>query len=124
MVLQQLVQVANYDATTGAYPNNWSENSNGVMRISPSTGYREPDVLTGKTYDSDRSYLKQYGLGSMTRHDLLLEMQKDFNNMINSVKKYGGFYIGRYETGDLNQEFAVVRKGNTNIAEPNMVYNV
>ena len=103
---------SNYDATTGAYPYNWSENSNGVM--SPSTSYREPDVLSG-SYDSDR-YLKQYGLGSMTRHDLLLEMQKDFNNMINSVKKYRGFYIGRYETGDLNQEFAVVRKGNTNIA--------
>ena len=103
---------ANYDATTGAYPNNWSE-TNGVMRISSSTGYREPDISTD--YDDNR-YLKQYGLGSMTRHDLLLEMQKDFNNMINSVKKYGGFYIGRYETGDLNQEFAVVRKGNTNIA--------
>ena len=36
--------------------------------------------------------------------------------MINSVEKYGGFYIGRYETGDLNQEVAVVQKGNTNIA--------
>ena len=105
---------ANYDATTGAYPNNWSE-TNGVIRILDSTGYREPDVLTYQNYDSN-SYLKQYGLGSMTKHDLLLEMQKDFNNMINSVKKYGGFYIGRYETGDLNQEFAVVRKGNTNIA--------
>ena len=93
---------ANYDATTGAYPNNWSEDINGVMRISDSTyGYREPDVLS--SYD-DNYYLKQYGLGSMTRHDLLLEMQKDFNNMINSVKKYGGFYIGRYETGDLNQD--------------------
>ena len=105
---------ANYDATTGTYPNNWSE-TNGVMSITRTSGsnsYREPDILTD--YDDNR-YLKQYGLGSMTRHDLLLEMQKDFNNMINSVKKYGGFYIGRYETGDLNQEFAVVRKGNTNI---------
>ena len=36
---------ANYDATTGAYPNNWSE-TNGVIRILDSTGYREPDVLT------------------------------------------------------------------------------
>ena len=106
---------ANYDATTGTYPNNWSE-TNGVMSITRTSGsnsYREPDILTD--YDDNR-YLKQYGLGPMTRHDLLLEMQKDFNNMINSVKKYGGFYIGRYETGDLNQEFAVVRKGNTNIA--------
>ena len=102
---------ANYDATTGAYPNNWSE-TNGVMRISSSTNYREPDVLSSR---DDNRYLKQYGLGSMTKHDLLLEMQKDFNNMINSVKKYGGFYIGRYETGNLSQDIAVVQKGNTDI---------
>ena len=102
---------ANYDATTGAYPNNWSE-TNGVMRILNSTDYREPDVLSSR---DDNRYLKQYGLGSMTRHDLLLEMQKDFNNMINSVKKYGGFYIGRYETGNLSQDIAVVQKGNTDI---------
>ena len=102
---------ANYDATTGAYPNNWSE-TNGVMRISSSTNYREPDVLSSR---DDNRYLKQYGLGSMTKHDLLLEMQKDFNNMINSVKKYGGFYIGRYETGNLGQDIAVIQKGNTDI---------
>ena len=103
---------ANYDATTGAYPYNWSENSNGVMSISNTSNGREPDIIT--YYDNDR-YLKQYGLGSMTMHDLLLEMQKDFNNMINSVKKYGGFYIGRYETGNLSQDIAVVQKGNTDI---------
>ena len=106
---------SNYDATTGAYPLNWSE-TNGVMSITRTSGsnsYREPDILTD--YDDNR-YLKQYGLGPMTRHDLLLEMQKDFNNMINSVKKYGGFYIGRYETGNLSQDIAVVQKGNTDIA--------
>ena len=105
---------SNYDATTGAYPCNWSEDINGVMRISDSTyGYREPDVLSSS---DDNRYLKQYGLGSMTKHDLLLEMQKDFNNMINSVKKYGGFYIGRYETGNLSRDIPVVQKGNTDIA--------
>ena len=35
--------------------------------------------------------------------------------MIDSVEKYGGFYIGRYETGNVNQEQVVVQKGNTNI---------
>ena len=101
---------SNYDATTGAYPYNWSENSNGVM--SPSTRYREPDVLSSSSYDSDR-YLKQYGLDVKSKHEFLIEMQKDFNNMIESVEKYGGFYIGRYETGDLNQDVAVVQKGNS-----------
>ena len=36
--------------------------------------------------------------------------------MINSVEKYGGFYIGRYETGDLSKEQVVVQKGNTDIS--------
>ena len=36
--------------------------------------------------------------------------------MIYSVEKYGGFYIGRYETGDLSKEQVVVQKGNTDIA--------
>ena len=39
--------------------------------------------------------------------------------MIESIEKYGGFYIGRYETGDLTQEKAVVIKGNNDIANQN-----
>ena len=35
--------------------------------------------------------------------------------MIKSVKTYGGFYIGRYETGNLSQSKAVVQKNNTDI---------
>ena len=35
--------------------------------------------------------------------------------MVASVEKYGGFYIGRYETGDLGEDTPVVRKGNTDI---------
>ena len=36
--------------------------------------------------------------------------------MIESVDTYGGFYIGRYETGNINQDTPVVQKGNTNIS--------
>ena len=35
--------------------------------------------------------------------------------MIESVKKYGGFYIGRYETGNLSQEKASIIKNNSDI---------
>ena len=35
--------------------------------------------------------------------------------MIESIKKYGGYYIGRYETGNLSKEEAVVKKMNTDI---------
>ena len=101
-----------FDEVTGTYAYNWSE-TNGVMSISSSTNYREPDVL--RTYDTPY-YLRTYKVSEDSQLDFLLRQQTDFKKMINSVEKYGGFYIGRYETGDLNQEVAVVQKGNTNIA--------
>ncbi len=105
-----------FDEITGTYPYNWSE-SNGVMTISSKTGRREPDVVpkSGSTgYDMD-SRLKTLGLGAKTTHEFLNQLEKEFNNMVASVEKYGGFYIGRYETGNINQETPVIRKGNTNI---------
>ena len=105
-----------FDEITGTYPYNWSE-SNGVMTISSKTGRREPDVVpkAGSTgYDMD-SRLKTLGLGAKTTHEFLNQLEKEFNNMVASVEKYGGFYIGRYETGNINQETPVIRKGNTNI---------
>ena len=104
-----------FDEVTGTYAYNWSE-TNGVMSISSSTSYREPDVLR----DRDTPYyLKTYKVSEDSMLDFLLRQQTDFKKMINSVEKYGGFYIGRYETGDLNQEVAVVQKGNTNISKVN-----
>ena len=104
-----------FDEETGTYAKNWSE-TNGVMSISSSTNYREPDVVTKSSNGSDiDSRLKTLGIGVDTTHEFLMQMEKEFNKMIDSVEKYGGFYIGRYETGDLNKEQAVVVKGNTNI---------
>ena len=106
-----------FDEVTGTYPNNWSE-SDGVMTINSKTTYREPDVVpkSGSTgYDMD-SRLKTLGLGAKTTHEFLNQLEKEFNNMLASVEKYGGFYIGRYETGNINQDTLVIQKGNTNIS--------
>ena len=83
-----------------------------MMSISYSTYYREPDVLS--SYDTPY-YLKRYGVSEDSMLDFLLRQQTDFKKMIKSVEKYGGFYIGRYETGDLSKEQVVVQKGNTDI---------
>ena len=100
-----------FDEVTGTYAYNWSE-TNGVMSISSSTSYREPDVLR----DRDTPYyLKTYKVSEDSMLDFLLRQQTDFKKMINSVEKYGGFYIGRYETGNLSKEQVVVQKGNTDI---------
>ena len=106
-----------YDEITGTQPYNWSE-SNGVMTISSKTNYREPDVVakySSTGYDMD-SRLKTLGIGAKTTHEFLNQLEKEFNNMVASVEKYGGFYIGRYETGNINQDTLVIQKGNTNIS--------
>ena len=46
-----------------------------------------------------------------------MEMEIDFDKMLNSVATYGGFYIGRYETGDLSQATPVIKRINTDIAK-------
>ena len=106
-----------YDEITGTQPYNWSE-SNGVMTISSKRNYREPDVVakySSTGYDMD-SRLKTLGIGAKTTHEFLNQLEKEFNNMVASVEKYGGFYIGRYETGNINQDTPVIQKGNTNIS--------
>lgn len=108
---------SSYDEITGTKPYNWSE-SNGVMTISSKTNYREPDVVakySSTGYDMD-SRLKTLGIGAKTTHEFLNQLEKEFNNMVASVEKYGGFYIGRYETGNINQDTPVIQKGNTNIS--------
>ena len=90
------------------------------------SGYREPDVVThassgsnstsGSEYDAVSTNLQQAGLlSTATASTFKTQLQTEFNEMIKSVKTYGGFYIGRYETGNLSQTKAVVQKNNTDI---------
>ena len=70
------------------------------------------------SYDIQSTYLTQY-LNGMSREDFLMEMEIDFDKMLNSVATYGGYYIGRYQTGDLSQATPVVRRMNTDLGEQN-----
>lgn len=95
---------------------NWTE-TNEIMRITSQISEgREPDVsrfdLNGpntiKDYDGD-SRLQSF-LDGRTKQELLTkELEEFFYATIKSIKEYGGFYIGRYETGGLSGT-AVVRK--------------
>ena len=100
-----------------------------TKRTYPTTknsGYREPDVVTnassgtdstsGSSLDASGTNLKQAGLpATITAKNFKTRLQKEFDEMIKSVKEYGGFYIGRYETGNLSQTKAVVQKNNSDI---------
>lgn len=76
------------------------------------TSYREPSLVTGNkndlyarlssvtgtNYDASSSYF-----GTILNYGSAVEfgaaMQDDFNDMVESVEKYHGFYVGRYELG-------------------------
>ena len=106
-------------SNTGRTAYNWTE-TNEIMNITSKTSYREPNVLQiSSGYDRDGySYMHSYGLGE-TRYEMLAqELEQNYYEIIESIKKYGGFYIGRYETGGLNGT-AVVRKMDTNIGSQN-----
>ena len=85
------------------------------------SGYREPDIVTD--YDNDTSYMSILGLSS--GNALKQQLQIEFNEMVESVDTYGGFYIGRYETGNLVATAGrepVVVKGNSSISNVNWYY--
>ena len=66
-----------------------------ISRSTPNTtGWREPDLVTD--YDKDESYYKKI-LGYDSPKAMAEAFTADYANMISSIKKYGGFYIGRYE---------------------------
>ena len=99
------------DQTTGKkYGTRYTFSSSAYTK--DSTSKREPQTTS---YDIQSTYLTQY-LNGMSREDFLMEMEIDFDKMLNSVATYGGYYIGRYETGDLSQATPVVKRINTDIA--------
>ena len=81
-------------------------------RTSYNNNNDEPGVLS--SYDNEK-YFARYGLQGMTKKRFLNELQNEFDETIKSIEKYGGFYIGRYETGNLSQAEPVVQRMNTDI---------
>ena len=91
--------------------------TNGVGK----TGYREPSLVTGSGSDTsalldtiegtkyDAQYYNQAGNYSDAKA-FGKDMQEEYNNMVKSVAKYGGFYVGRYETGIENTSKIAVSK--------------
>ena len=106
-------------SSSGRSNRNWTE-TNGIMSITNATNYREPDVISNNQYyDIDSySYMHNNGLGQ-TRYEMLAqELEQKYLEIMESIKKYGGFYIGRYETGGLSST-AVINKMNTDIGSQN-----
>ena len=72
-----------------------TEDTTTISRSTPNTtDYREPDLAPD--YDKNESYYKTI-LGYDSPKAMAESFTADYANMISSIKKYGGFYIGRYE---------------------------
>ena len=114
----QYVWIPIDDAADMYYRNNTTKNFYGAYYEFTSTGYTrkanstvEPSL---RTTDKEATYLTKY-MNGITRDKFLKEMQIEFYEMLKSVETYGGFYIGRYESGNVKQNIPVVKKMNTDI---------
>ena len=78
-------------------------NTETISRTTPGTStsdsYREPDLVVdddGTSYDAKPEYYNTI-LGFANKEKMAEAFVADYNEMITSISKYGGFYIGRYE---------------------------
>ena len=65
-----------------------------VVEAPGTSGIREPDVLS--IYDTDSQYYKNI-LGFESTKAMADSFVAEYKAMSDSIKKYNGFYIGRYE---------------------------
>ena len=111
--------------TTKMYTNSTTIGKTGdektISRETPNTTYyREPDLIVGSdsaSYDKNESYYKTI-LGFDTPKAMAEAFTADYANMITSIQKYGGFYIGRYELSNEG-----VQKGKATLTDTNW-YNL
>ena len=77
-------------------------NTKTLSRTTPgiTNGYREPDLVVdsnGTDYDAKDTNYKIILGETGTKEQLAKLFVAEYNEMITSISKYGGFYIGRYE---------------------------
>ena len=102
---------------TGVTTNIYSKNS--YYGVPGGVNFREPDLVTD--YDTDSQYYSLINEATSAQ-DFAQDMVDEYQEIHDSIEKYGGFYIGRYElTGDITNPTVV--KGGTVITNQNW-YNL
>ncbi len=64
---------------------------------SGSGGYREPDLVVGSGTNYDAANYKKIVGENGTLKEMAALFKSEYETMVKSIEKYGGFYIGRYE---------------------------
>ena len=94
-------------------------NKETISRATPGTtnDYREPDLVVGSdgvSYDAKDTYYKTILGETGTKEQLAQLFADEYKAMIESVSKYGGFYIGRYELSEAGVQKDKATLTNTN----------
>ena len=93
-------------------------NTKTITRTEPGiTNYREPDLVVGSnglSYDAQDTYYKTILGETGTKEQLAQLFVDEYKAMIESVSKYGGFYIGRYELSEAGVQKDKATLTNTN----------
>ena len=92
--------------------------SNGNTDTKPEAG-----VFLNQSYDNIRSLSAEkigsatgMGMSGYSKDTFYKELETEYMNTIKSIKKYGGFYIGRYEIGNVTSVIPVVKRINSTIS--------
>lgn len=93
--------------SSGRTPSGWEEN-NGKIKVDLLNKYIEPGIGYGANELTINEMTLKTQLNK-SRRELISKLEQNYYQMIKSIKKYGGFYLGRYETGILENK-AVIRK--------------
>ena len=100
----------------------WEFSNTGRTRIENGDNIdrREPGILLNSSYNNHkkRLYVK-YEMEGYTIERMYKEITIAFDTDMESISRYGGFYIGRYETGNMSSEQPVVKRMNTTISNQN-----
>ena len=79
-------------------------NTKTITRTTPGTTtdpyYREPDLVVGSGTSHDATYYNTILGENGTKEELAQLFVDEYKEMIESIKKCGGFYIGRYELSE------------------------
>ena len=90
MAILQSGSTTNYQGILYSFSGTTST-ARSIVSVTGTSGFREPAYLINSTYADASSY----NTVGITQNSL----QGEYNSMIGSVAKYGGFYVGRYELG-------------------------
>ncbi len=117
-IMYQTAEETALAGDTGVTTNKYSKGDiiRGVSRGTPKSGsFREPDILTDKDTDDTAIQAGFTATEDKTALKVMAEsLVQDYSDMIESITKYKGFYIGRYElsikTNDEGEKVGIEQK--------------